>query len=120
LGEEQAAVIAFEKVTLYGLPIVVKRKVNYGRIDPALSRELFIRQALVEGEWETRHKFFHDNRELLEEVEELEHRARRPRHFGRRRNAVRPSTTSASRQRWCRGAISTRGGRRPRPRGPIC
>src|SRR5581483_11325035 len=64
-------------VSLYGLPIVVKRKVNYGRIDPVLSRELFIRQALVEGDWETRHKFFHDNRELLEEVEELEHRARR-------------------------------------------
>ncbi len=75
--KRQAAVIAFEKVTLYGLPIVVKRKVNYGRIDPVLSRELFIRQALVEGDWETRHKFFHDNRELLEEVEELEHRARR-------------------------------------------
>jgi ATP-dependent helicase HrpA len=75
--KKQAAVVAYEKVTLYGLPIVVKRKVNYGRIDPLLSRELFIRQALVEGEWETRHKFFHDNRELLEEVEELEHRARR-------------------------------------------
>ena len=60
--KKQAAVVAYEKVTLYGLPIVVKRKVNYGRIDPVLSRELFIRQALVEGEWDTRHKFFHDNR----------------------------------------------------------
>ena len=75
--KKQAAVVAYEKVTLYGLPIVVKRKVNYGRIDPVLSRELFIRQALVEGDWETHHKFFQANRDLLEEVEELEHRARR-------------------------------------------
>ena len=69
--------MAYEKVTLYGVPIVVARKVNYGRIDPELSRELFIRHALVEGDWETRHKFFPANRELLDEVEELEHRARR-------------------------------------------
>ncbi|GIH08659.1 ATP-dependent helicase [Rhizocola hellebori] len=75
--KKQAAVVAYEKVTLYGLPIVVKRKVNYGRIDPVLSRELFIRQALIEGDWETHHKFFQANRDLLEEVEELEHRARR-------------------------------------------
>ncbi len=75
--KKQAAAVAYEKVTLYGLPIVVKRKVNFGRIDPVLSRELFIRQALVEGDWETPHKFFQANRELLEEVEELEHRARR-------------------------------------------
>ena len=47
------------------------------RIDPEVSRELFIRHALVEGDWETRHHFFHDNRRLLEEVEELEDRARR-------------------------------------------
>jgi ATP-dependent helicase HrpA len=51
--------------------------VNYGRIDPAVSRELFIRNALVEGDWRTHHKFFADNRRLLSEVEELEHRARR-------------------------------------------
>ncbi len=73
----QAAVVASEKVTLYGLPIVPGRKVNFGRIDPALSRELFIRHALVEGDWKTQHRFFHDNRALLDEVEELEHRARR-------------------------------------------
>jgi ATP-dependent helicase HrpA len=73
----QAAVVASEKVTLYGLPIVAARKVNFGRIDPALSRELFIRHALVEGDWKTHHRFFHDNRALLDEVEELEHRARR-------------------------------------------
>ncbi|WP_243725559.1 ATP-dependent RNA helicase HrpA [Actinomadura rubrisoli] len=76
-SKKQAAVMAREKVTLYGVPIVADRPVNYGRIDPALSRELFIRHALVEGDWETHHRFFHDNRALLDEVEELEHRARR-------------------------------------------
>ncbi|MER6534782.1 ATP-dependent RNA helicase HrpA [Streptomyces sp900105755] len=75
--KDQAAVMAFEKVTLYGVPIVADRKVNYGRIDPETSRELFIRNALVEGDWRTHHKFFADNRRLLSEVEELEHRARR-------------------------------------------
>ncbi|MEU8710943.1 MULTISPECIES: ATP-dependent RNA helicase HrpA [unclassified Streptomyces] len=75
--KDQAAVMALEKVTLYGVPIVADRKVNYGRIDPEVSRELFIRNALVEGDWRTHHKFFADNRRLLSEVEELEHRARR-------------------------------------------
>ncbi|QDQ12377.1 ATP-dependent RNA helicase HrpA [Streptomyces spectabilis] len=75
--KDQAAVMAYEKVTLYGVPIVTDRKVNYGRIDPEVSRDLFIRNALVEGDWRTHHKFFADNRKLLTEVEELEHRARR-------------------------------------------
>ncbi|MEU8591317.1 ATP-dependent RNA helicase HrpA [Streptomyces sp. NPDC048664] len=75
--KDQAAVMAYEKVTLYGVPIVAQRKVNFGRIDPEASRELFIRNALVEGDWRTHHKFFADNRKLLTEVEELEHRARR-------------------------------------------
>ncbi|MGW0826186.1 ATP-dependent RNA helicase HrpA [Streptomyces sp. NPDC002845] len=75
--KDQAAVMAYEKVTLYGVPIVAQRKVNYGRVDPEASRELFIRNALVEGDWRTHHKFFADNRRLLTEVEELEHRARR-------------------------------------------
>ncbi|MFF3317082.1 ATP-dependent RNA helicase HrpA [Streptomyces sp. NPDC003035] len=75
--KDQAAVMAIEKVTLYGVPIVTDRKVNYGRIDPEASRDLFIRNALVEGDWRTHHKFFADNRRLLTEVEELEHRARR-------------------------------------------
>ncbi|MEU4209647.1 ATP-dependent RNA helicase HrpA [Streptomyces sp. NPDC026206] len=75
--QKQAAVMAYERVTLYGVPIVAQRKVNYGRIDPETSRELFIRNALVEGDWRTHHQFFHDNRKLLGEVEELEHRARR-------------------------------------------
>ncbi|MFD7815324.1 ATP-dependent RNA helicase HrpA [Streptomyces sp. NPDC059785] len=75
--KDQAAVMAYEKVTLYGVPLVAQRKVNYGRIDPEVSRELFIRNALVEGDWRTHHKFFADNRKLLVEVEDLEHRARR-------------------------------------------
>ncbi|GII91868.1 ATP-dependent RNA helicase HrpA [Sinosporangium siamense] len=75
--KKQGAVMALEKVTLYGVPIVVDRKVNYGRIDPELSRELFIRHALVEGDWDTHHKFLKENRKLLDEVEELENRARR-------------------------------------------
>jgi ATP-dependent helicase HrpA len=75
--KDAAAVMAYEKVTLYGVPIVAQRKVNFGRIDPEASRDLFIRNALVEGDWRTHHQFFHDNRKLLGEVEELEHRARR-------------------------------------------
>ncbi|MGW6456817.1 ATP-dependent RNA helicase HrpA [Streptomyces sp. NPDC055078] len=75
--KDEAAVMAYEKVTLYGVPIVDRRKVNFGRIDPETARDLFIRNALVEGDWRTHHKFFADNRKLLTEVEELEHRARR-------------------------------------------
>ncbi|MFF9511713.1 ATP-dependent RNA helicase HrpA [Streptomyces sp. NPDC014724] len=75
--KDQAAVMAYERVTLYGVPIVAQRKINFGRIDAETSRDLFIRNALVEGDWRTHHQFFHDNRKLLGEVEELEHRARR-------------------------------------------
>ncbi|WP_350001663.1 ATP-dependent RNA helicase HrpA [Pseudarthrobacter sp. WHRI 8279] len=73
----QGAVMAYEKVTLYGVPIIAQRRINYGRVDPAVARELFIRHALVEGDWKTHHKFFHRNRALLNEVEELEARMRR-------------------------------------------
>ena len=75
--KNQGAVLAYEKVTLYGLPIVPRRKVQYGRIDPVLSRELFIRHALVEGDWETHHRFFAENTTLLARIEEIENRARR-------------------------------------------
>ncbi|SCL24102.1 ATP-dependent helicase HrpA [Micromonospora rhizosphaerae] len=75
--KKQAAVMAYERVTLYGIPLVTSRKVNFGRIDPALSRELFLRHALVEGDWQTHHQFWRDNQRLLTEIEELEHRARR-------------------------------------------
>ncbi len=74
---KRSAAMAYERVTLYGVPIVTQRAVGYGRIDPELSRDLFIRHALVEGDWHTHHRFFHANRALLEDVEDLEHRARR-------------------------------------------
>ena len=74
---KRASVVAFEKVTLYGIPLVVSRKIQYGSIDPELSRDLFIRHALVEGDWSTHHKFFAENQALLAEVTELEERTRR-------------------------------------------
>jgi ATP-dependent helicase HrpA len=74
---KRAAVMAHERVTLYGVPLVADRLVNYGTHDPDLSRELFLRHALVYGEWQSRHRFLDTNRRLLEEAEELEHRARR-------------------------------------------
>jgi ATP-dependent helicase HrpA len=76
-SKRRAAVMAYERVTLYGVPLVAERLVSYAGVDKALSRDLFIRHALVYGEWSTRHRFMAKNRELLEEVEELEHRARR-------------------------------------------
>ncbi|MCY0905315.1 ATP-dependent RNA helicase HrpA [Arthrobacter sp. H14-L1] len=76
-SKKMGSVMAYEKVTLYGIPIVPQRRINYGRIDAELSRELFIRHALVEGDWNTHHKFFHRNQALLAEVEELETRMRR-------------------------------------------
>ncbi|NUU32066.1 ATP-dependent RNA helicase HrpA [Arthrobacter sp. C9C5] len=76
-SKKMGSVMAHEKVTLYGVPIIPNRRVNYGRVDPEVSRELFIRHALVEGDWQTHHKFFHRNRALLQEVEELEARMRR-------------------------------------------
>ena len=75
--KKAAAVIAYERVTLYGIPVVIQRKVTYGSIDPVVARELFIRHALVDGDWDTRHEFFHRNRALLDEVADLEDRARR-------------------------------------------
>ena len=76
-SKSRGAVIADEKVTLYGVPIVAARPVNYGSIDPTISRELFIQSALVEGDWNTKHKFFKENQRLVREVEKLEHKSRR-------------------------------------------
>ena len=69
--------VATERVTLFGVPLAMDRSVDYGRIDPELSRELFIRHALVEGEWNARHAFVRRNAEELERVAEMERRARR-------------------------------------------
>jgi len=74
---KRGAAMALEKVTLYGLPIVTARSVNYARVDPAAARDLFITSALVEGDWQTRHAFFRRNSELLAEAAGLEDRARR-------------------------------------------
>jgi len=68
---------AWERVSLYGLTIIPKRRVHYGPIDPKESREIFIREALANGEFDTRATFFTANERLITEVEELEHKARR-------------------------------------------
>ena len=73
----RAAVVASEQVTLYGLAIVQSRTVQYGRIDPAAARELFIRRALVEGDWDQHHAFMRENERRVEQVEALEARSRR-------------------------------------------
>jgi ATP-dependent helicase HrpA len=73
----RAAAVATERVTLYGLPLVTGRQVNFGRIDAAEARELFIQHALVEGQWDTRHEFVQRNADLIAEVGELEQRLRR-------------------------------------------
>jgi ATP-dependent helicase HrpA len=71
------AALVDERVTLYGLPIVPARAVPYARVDPAAARELFLRRALVAGEWEARHDFLAENARRIAEVEALEDRARR-------------------------------------------
>jgi len=75
--KKQAQVIVYERVTLYGLVIVQKRPVHYGSINPKESREIFIRSALVAGEYVTQAPFFAHNQALIEEIEALEHKARR-------------------------------------------
>jgi ATP-dependent helicase HrpA len=72
-----AQVGAFERVTLYGLTLVAKRKINYGPLDPTLSREIFIRTGLVAGEYQSRGAFFKHNKQLIEEIQTLEDKSRR-------------------------------------------
>ena len=76
-SKKQGAVIAFEKVTLFGLPIVPKRAVVYSNIDPHVSQDLFIRHALIEGDTKLNDKVLQDNQALLEQVDELEKKTRR-------------------------------------------
>ena len=76
-SRSRGAVMAYEKITLYGLPLVAERPVQFSTVDPQLSRELFIRHALVEGDWQTRHRFYTRNQQRLERVAELENRMRR-------------------------------------------
>ena len=75
--KKRGSVVAYERVLLYGVPLVSRRKVAYGAVDPVVSRDLFLRHALVQGDWDSHHEFFARNRRLIEDVEELEHRARR-------------------------------------------
>ncbi len=75
--KKAAEVIALERATLYGIVIYNNRRVNFGRIDPAAAREIFIREALVGDEWDTRLPFLAHNRKLIAQVQELEHKARR-------------------------------------------
>ncbi|MEJ3405124.1 ATP-dependent RNA helicase HrpA [Rathayibacter sp. YIM 133350] len=75
--KKQGAVVAYERVTLYGVPIVPKRRVQFARIEPAYARELFIRHALVEGEWDSQQAFDRANRALRKELAALEERTRR-------------------------------------------
>ncbi|BBZ20050.1 ATP-dependent RNA helicase HrpA [Mycolicibacterium gadium] len=74
---QRGAVMAYERVTLFGLPLVPRRRVGYATVEPEVARELFIRRALVEGDWQTRHHFFRDNARLRAELTELEDKARR-------------------------------------------
>ncbi|MCG6934009.1 MAG: ATP-dependent RNA helicase HrpA [Gallionella sp.] len=76
--KKAAQVVAWERSTLHGLIINPKKRVHYGPMNPADAREVFIRQALVGGEFDTRAPFFAHNRKLIADIEALEHKARRP------------------------------------------
>ncbi|MEV7396315.1 ATP-dependent RNA helicase HrpA [Aeromicrobium sp. NPDC092404] len=76
-SSRRGAVMAREKVLLFGIPLIADRLVQFGRIDPVVSRDLFIRHALVQGEWRTHHAFYAANKRMIEGVEELEERLRR-------------------------------------------
>ncbi len=76
-SKKRKAVIANERVVLYGLEIVSKRSVQYSKVDPVIAREIFIRDALVNGEFETKAYFFNENLSLINEVESLENKSRR-------------------------------------------
>jgi ATP-dependent helicase HrpA len=79
--KKAAEVVALERATLYGIVIYNNKRVNFGNVDPAAAREIFIREALVadpqEGGWETRLPFLSHNRKLIDQVQDLEHKARR-------------------------------------------
>lgn len=75
--KKKAQVVAFESVTLYGLPIVTRRRIHYGPVDRALSNEIFIRQALVAGDFNCNAPFFKHNQQLVEDIAVLEHKSRR-------------------------------------------
>jgi len=75
--KKAAEVVALERATLYGIVVYSGRRVNYGRVDPAGAREVFVREALVAGQWDSPLPFLAANLKLIKQVEELEHKARR-------------------------------------------
>ncbi len=75
--KKPAQVVAYEQVSLYGLPIVARRRVHFGPIDPVMSHEIFIRDALVQGDWYCRAPFFKHNIDLIKSIEQLEQKSRR-------------------------------------------
>jgi ATP-dependent helicase HrpA len=75
--KKAAEVVALERATLYGLVIYSNRRVNFGKVDAPAAREIFIREALVAGEWDTKLPFLAHNQKLVRQVEELEHKSRR-------------------------------------------
>ncbi|HEX2198824.1 MAG TPA: ATP-dependent RNA helicase HrpA [Burkholderiales bacterium] len=76
--KSRAQVVALERGTLYGLPVYADRRVPFGPLDPKLARDIFIRAALVEGDFDTRAPFLAHNRRLVADIERLEHKSRRP------------------------------------------
>jgi ATP-dependent helicase HrpA len=76
--KSQGAVVAYERVMLFGVPIVVSRRMQYARIDAQMCRDLFIRHALVHGEWDSKQQFDRANQQLLKQLEALADRARKP------------------------------------------
>ena len=75
--KKSAEVIALERATLYGLVVYSGRRVPFGKVDPQTAREIFIREALVQGQWETQLPFLAANHKMIAKVEELEHKSRR-------------------------------------------
>ncbi|QKO21816.1 ATP-dependent RNA helicase HrpA [Rhodoferax sp. BAB1] len=75
--KKAAEVVALERATLYGIVVYSGRRVNYGKVDPVAAREIFIREGIVGGEWETKLPFIAANEKLIRQVEELEHKSRR-------------------------------------------
>ena len=116
-SKRRGSAVATERVTLFGVPLAMDRTVDYGRIDPEVARELLLRHALVEGDWNTRHAFVTRNRERLEQVAEMERRARRELVVDDD-DDLRASTTRACPPTSSRCGTSTAGGRRPSRRDP--
>ena len=76
-SRKRGSAVVTQRSTLYGVTVVADRTVPYHRVDPVAARDMFIRNALVDGDWTTHHNFFHDNKRKLAEASEYEEKARR-------------------------------------------